>query len=462
MKLFHTLTTLILFLPLTFSLPVHTPRLRVCDSSCHSCVSHPSLTSPICLPFSSTPLIHTTLRQASSTGGLTGDACATQTDCSPGRGCGRLQNDGSIATCADPSDACFCFPTDFEICDASGECIPGEVCAQEAQGNVQLCVAKTSPLLEEAEEEKKEVVAVDAGKGDKDLPTVPPVTTIPQAPPATPPQQASPEPKPAQESTPVTTPAATAAVTTPTAVPVEETPTETAVASAEPSVAAGSQEPAPAAVPAPVESETVTETEESVSESETENGPTEEASLPVGTPGTETETTEEGTTTGVTGVPTETDEEELESEDPSVTGEDDESVDGAAVDDNDSDADGDDGDDDDDDEDEICIGVHHLQDVDSLVYDTHRKAKVLCDSMGSCATPGHIVHWKGQAMMMISYCELAQEECVKKSMRVNSPSWKRGLRVKSLTDNLEFTAFAARYATRTEERLLTTAVRMGL
>lgn len=445
---------------------MHTsPRLRGCDVSCHSCVSHPALISPICLPSSAA-------RQAAPTGGLTGDACAAKTDCSPGRGCGRLQNDGSIATCSDPSDACFCFPTDFEICDASGECIPGEVCAQEAQGNVQLCVAKTSPLLEEAEEEEKEnVVAVDAGMGDKDLPTVPPVTTVPQAPPVTPPfQKASPEPEAAQESAPVTTPAPTAAVTTPTAVPVEETPTETAVASAEPSVAAGSQEPAPVAVPAPGEGDTTTETdtgEETASETETESetdSSTEEAGVPVpaGTTDTETESTEEDTTTGATDVPSETDEEEEASEDPSATGEDDESVDGATVDDDDdADAEGDDGDDDDD-EDEVCIGAHHLQGVDSLVYDSHRKAKVLCDSMGSCATPGHIVHWKGEAMMMASYCELVEEDCVRKSMMVNSPSWRRGLRVKSLTTDLEFTAFAARYATRTEERLLTTAVRMGL
>lgn len=111
---------------------------------------------------------------------------------------------------------------------------------------------------------------------------------------------------------------------------------------------------------------------------------------------------------------------------------------------------------------DVCIAVHsltHLSQRD-LVYARHRLARVLCDLRGSCATPGHIVLFRGVPMMMNSYCEAVT--CVAKIMHVNSPRYARAVRVPSLTDGLHFTAFAARYQTTTEERVLATAVRLGL
>ncbi|PXF43210.1 hypothetical protein BWQ96_07039 [Gracilariopsis chorda] len=111
---------------------------------------------------------------------------------------------------------------------------------------------------------------------------------------------------------------------------------------------------------------------------------------------------------------------------------------------------------------DVCIAARslaHLSQRD-LVYARHRVARVLCDSSGSCATPGHIVLFHGVPMMMTSYCEAVS--CVAKIMHVNSPRYTRAVRVPSLTDGLQFTAFAARYQTTTEEHLLATAIRLGL
>lgn len=113
-------------------------------------------------------------------------------------------------------------------------------------------------------------------------------------------------------------------------------------------------------------------------------------------------------------------------------------------------------------EDEICIGVHHLSHMTykELVYSTHRVARVLCDKQDSCATPGHIVLYRGEAMMMRKYCTITR--CVQKIMRVNSPRYSRAARVDSHTQDLRFTAFAARYESAAEERLLGAFVRIGL
>lgn len=110
----------------------------------------------------------------------------------------------------------------------------------------------------------------------------------------------------------------------------------------------------------------------------------------------------------------------------------------------------------------ICIdatALSHLPSAD-LVYDTHSPATVLCDNNASCATPGHIVRFQGAPMRMSSYCRLVS--CVQKVILVNSPRYKRGLLVKSNTAGLHFTALAARYDSRAEEIVLTTAMRLGL
>lgn len=109
-----------------------------------------------------------------------------------------------------------------------------------------------------------------------------------------------------------------------------------------------------------------------------------------------------------------------------------------------------------------CVEVALLKAFQSrhLVYERHMLREVLCDNEGSCATRGHVVTWRGQAMRMQSYCQLVR--CVRRVAQVNSPRWRKGLRVKSRTDGLLFTAFAARYETRAEEVALSLLVRIGL
>lgn len=111
---------------------------------------------------------------------------------------------------------------------------------------------------------------------------------------------------------------------------------------------------------------------------------------------------------------------------------------------------------------QACIDVkalHHLPSED-LVFEKHALAHVLCDANDSCATPGHMVVFCGKAMMMRRYCDIA--ECSEQVMHVNSPRFKRGIRVPSSTDGLEFTAFASRYETRAEEAFISAVVRTGL
>ena len=112
----------------------------------------------------------------------------------------------------------------------------------------------------------------------------------------------------------------------------------------------------------------------------------------------------------------------------------------------------------------VCIAVHHLDEEavaeEDRVFVTDFTAKVLCDHMESCATPGHMVVWKYRAMMMKSYCEIVG--CEKKIMKVNSPKYRRQVRIRSRSKGLLITAFAAKWATPTEERAFTGLIRMGL
>lgn len=113
-------------------------------------------------------------------------------------------------------------------------------------------------------------------------------------------------------------------------------------------------------------------------------------------------------------------------------------------------------------EEEVCVDASALEHLErhELVFAKHVTARVLCDLSGSCATRGHMVVWKGDAMMMRSYCDVVG--CQEKVIKVNSPKYRRGLRVRTKTEGLEFTAFAARYESTTEEGVLKAAVRVGL
>lgn len=151
---------------------------------------------------------------------------------------------------------------------------------------------------------------------------------------------------------------------------------------------------------------------------------------------------------------------------------DDDGGDDGEDDDDDDDDGGDDGEDDDDDgddgdnnngEDNVCIAIQSLKHLPppELVFEQHRRAIVLCDEAGSCATPGHMVRYKGRGMMMRSFCDIVGG-CVRKRMMVNSPKYRRGMAIPSRSDGMEFTAFAARHATMAEEAILSFAMRLRL
>lgn len=112
--------------------------------------------------------------------------------------------------------------------------------------------------------------------------------------------------------------------------------------------------------------------------------------------------------------------------------------------------------------DPACIDASALSGLDSreLVFKNHVMKRVLCDAYGSCATAGHMVAYKGIGMMMKSYCTIVS--CVEDTLEVNSPKLRRGIRIASKTEDLHFTAFAARYETQIEEMAMATAVRVGL
>lgn len=111
----------------------------------------------------------------------------------------------------------------------------------------------------------------------------------------------------------------------------------------------------------------------------------------------------------------------------------------------------------------VCIDAKALAHftAEELVFPKHRFARVLCDESGSCATPGHIVVWKGSAMMMRQYCDTVKS-CLEDRMFVNSPRFRARFRLESRTERLEYTAFAARYETLVEESFLRALVHYGL
>lgn len=113
-------------------------------------------------------------------------------------------------------------------------------------------------------------------------------------------------------------------------------------------------------------------------------------------------------------------------------------------------------------DDAICIDAKALGrfDKEELLFKTHQQAKVLCDKHASCATPGHIVMFRGKGMMMKSYCKLTS--CKERIMMVNSPKYRRSFFVSSMTTGLQYTSLAARYETRGEELLLAALIRVGL
>lgn len=111
---------------------------------------------------------------------------------------------------------------------------------------------------------------------------------------------------------------------------------------------------------------------------------------------------------------------------------------------------------------DACVDASVLKDysADELVFPSHRKRAVLCDRQGSCATRGHLVVFDGVGMMMGSYCDIVGG-CVRRVIRVNSPRFRKGLRVESRTRGLAFTAFAARRETWIEEAVLAVVVKVG-
>lgn len=111
----------------------------------------------------------------------------------------------------------------------------------------------------------------------------------------------------------------------------------------------------------------------------------------------------------------------------------------------------------------ICIAVDALEgyDMGSLVFKTHKRASVLCDQKENCATSGHMVIYKGEAMAMSTYCGIPGISCVRRVKLVNSPRMKMGLRVPSKSDDLKFTALAASKDTKIEKMVLRTLISLG-
>lgn len=112
----------------------------------------------------------------------------------------------------------------------------------------------------------------------------------------------------------------------------------------------------------------------------------------------------------------------------------------------------------------VCIAAVHLQHLSSadLVFTNHKRAFVLCDTQGSCATPGHIVLLNREPMTMRSYCALQETECIRRVMRVNSPRIQVKARINSYTNGLEFTALAAKYDSWIEQKVLAMLIRLRL
>lgn len=102
-----------------------------------------------------------------------------------------------------------------------------------------------------------------------------------------------------------------------------------------------------------------------------------------------------------------------------------------------------------------CIAISSLGDLQpsELVFSIHRQATVLCANLNNCATPGHMVEYKGIPMMMRSYCKISLD-CITKVRLVNSPRMSVGLRLSSNSENLTFTALSAQHETKLEESVL--------
>lgn len=115
----------------------------------------------------------------------------------------------------------------------------------------------------------------------------------------------------------------------------------------------------------------------------------------------------------------------------------------------------------------VCIAASALTDVlprERLVFAAHARRVVLCDAAGSCATPGHMVVFHGEPMMMKTYCARTQPAgaCTRVATAVNSPRMQLGLRLQARTRGLQYTAFAARYGSGMEERVLQTLLHAGM
>lgn len=110
----------------------------------------------------------------------------------------------------------------------------------------------------------------------------------------------------------------------------------------------------------------------------------------------------------------------------------------------------------------VCVDADALTHLPSshLVYAKAWRAVVLCDKHESCATSGHIVHWRTVPMMMRTYCE-RYATCTRRIKHVNSPRMRRGLKIPTRTEGLEFTPLAARFSTRVEEAVLRRIIYFG-
>lgn len=111
----------------------------------------------------------------------------------------------------------------------------------------------------------------------------------------------------------------------------------------------------------------------------------------------------------------------------------------------------------------VCISIDALKDfkMDELVFPDHRRAAVLCDASQNCATPGHIITYKNQPMMMSKYCETFVS-CTRHIKYVNSPRMQFGLRIASNSEQLKYTALASTYETKLEEQIIKILILLGV
>lgn len=110
----------------------------------------------------------------------------------------------------------------------------------------------------------------------------------------------------------------------------------------------------------------------------------------------------------------------------------------------------------------VCIAVDALKrfSSDELVFKHRKQAAVLCDQHENCATPGHMVVYQGNGMMMSAYCTQNSVTCNRRVKLVNSPRMKPGLRIPSRHPELQFTALAASKQTFVKHVFLKVVLRM--